>query len=69
MIWKMYKQPEKLWCCIAEKKYLYNDSPSRILTVDNLQDGLAFWRFIKKCFPLITSHITWRIGNGQKARF
>lgn len=41
LISKVYRNPKRLWCRIIQNKYLDNGSPSRILTIENLQGGSA----------------------------
>ncbi|GLJ15270.1 hypothetical protein SUGI_0249820 [Cryptomeria japonica] len=65
----MYRSPEKQWCQIMQKKYLDNDDPMRILTADSLINGSTTWKFMKESRHIITNHISWKIGNGRKARF
>lgn len=69
LVWKMYNHLDKLWCCIIQKIYLDCSSPSRILTVENLEGGLAVWNFTRKFRPSIMSHLSWRIGNGHRDDF
>ncbi|GLJ44383.1 hypothetical protein SUGI_0930370 [Cryptomeria japonica] len=67
--WKMYREPQKLWCKIFQKKYLDMDQPNRILTVANADRGSATWNFLWECRSVITDHISWHIGRGNKAKF
>ncbi|XP_057816791.2 uncharacterized mitochondrial protein AtMg00310-like [Cryptomeria japonica] len=67
--WKMYTEPQKLWCKIFKKKYLDSENPCRILTMANADRGSATWNFLWDCRFIITNHISWHIGNGKSAKF
>ncbi|GLJ30873.1 hypothetical protein SUGI_0613830 [Cryptomeria japonica] len=67
--WKMYREPQKLWCKIFPKKYLDIDQSDRILTVVNADRGSATWNFLWDCRSVITDHISWHIGSGSKEKF
>ncbi|XP_057837282.2 uncharacterized protein LOC131047412 [Cryptomeria japonica] len=69
LIWKIYHSPEKLWCTIMRKKYLDNEDPTKILMAIGAKGGSALWRFIKECRHIITDHLSWKIGDGKRARF
>ncbi|GLJ18910.1 hypothetical protein SUGI_0337940 [Cryptomeria japonica] len=69
LIWKIYRSLEKLWCTIIQKKYLDNDDPARILTAIDTNGGSMIWKFIKECRYIITDHISWKIGDGRRAKF
>ncbi|XP_059064892.1 uncharacterized protein LOC131856943 [Cryptomeria japonica] len=69
LAWKMYNAPQKGWCKVMAAKYLDSSDPERIFTVANSVGGSSIWRFIWESRKLITDHLTWRIGNGKKAKF
>lgn len=50
-------------------KYLYLNEPERIFTVANTVGGSSIWKFIWESRKILTDHLTWRIGNGRKAKF
>ncbi|GLJ32366.1 hypothetical protein SUGI_0651340 [Cryptomeria japonica] len=52
-----------------QKKYLDNDDLARILTISTNRNGSAIWKFIKECRYLITDQLSWKVGNGHKAKF
>ncbi|GLJ44142.1 hypothetical protein SUGI_0920540 [Cryptomeria japonica] len=67
--WKMYREPQKLWCKIFQKKYLDLDHIDRILIVVNAERGSATWRILWDCKSVITDHISWHIDRGTKEIF
>lgn len=69
LIWKIYRQLDKPWCQIIQNKYLDNNDSSRILTIANLEGASAVWKFLSKCRHVITYHLSWRLGNGQRVLF
>ncbi|GLJ36214.1 hypothetical protein SUGI_0726940 [Cryptomeria japonica] len=68
LAWKMYKHPQKIWCKILSRKYLDSTVPKRIFTLANSEGGSPVWRFIWESRRIISKHLTWKIGNGKKAR-
>lgn len=67
--WKMYKCPNKLWSKIFQKKYLDSGDPQHIFTIVDTYRGSPTWNFLWSSRGIITSHISWKIGNGNKAKF
>lgn len=67
--WKMYTEPQKLWCKIFRKKYLDSENPCRIFTVENIEWGSTSWKFLWDCRFIIIDHISWHIGNGKSTKF
>ncbi|GLJ44896.1 hypothetical protein SUGI_0945230 [Cryptomeria japonica] len=65
----VHVHPQKIWCKILSRKYLDSPDPERIFTLANSDGGSPVWRFIWKSRRIITEHLTWKIGNGKKARF
>lgn len=65
----MYKEPQKLWCQIMQKKYLDCEDSKQILTIANNRGGFVVWRFIWECRKLIEDYLTWKMGKGTKAKF
>lgn len=51
------------------KKYLNSEELERILMLTSSNGGSSTWKFLWKCRHLITKHISWKIGNGRKAKF
>ena len=69
LIWEMYENPDQLWVKILQEKYLDSRDPLRILTIRNPTKCSAIWNFMLECRGIITKHISWNIGNGEKASF
>ncbi|XP_059064740.1 uncharacterized protein LOC131856820 [Cryptomeria japonica] len=69
LTWKMYREPQKLWCSIFRRKFLDSNEPSRILTIANSIKDSATWNFLWDYRYIITDHISWQIGNGQSTKF
>ncbi|GLJ14995.1 hypothetical protein SUGI_0244810 [Cryptomeria japonica] len=69
LAWRMYEQPKKIWCKIMTAKYLDSNDSERIFTVANSISGSPIWKFIWESRNIITEHLTWKIGNGRKAKF
>lgn len=69
LAWRMYEQPHKSWCKIMTAKYLDSNDVDRIFSVANSIKGSPIWKFIWESRIIITKHLTWKIGNGGKAKF
>ncbi|GLJ43933.1 hypothetical protein SUGI_0915800 [Cryptomeria japonica] len=69
LAWKMYEQPKKTWCKIMTAKYLDSNDSERIFSMENLISGSPIWKFIWESINIITENLTWKIGNGRKAKF
>lgn len=67
--WKMYIEPQKLWCRLFCCKYLDSNDPKCILIVANTVRGSATWNFLWESKNIITEHVSWQIGNGKSALF
>lgn len=63
--WKIYREPNCLWCKIFQNNYLDSLDPKRILTIGTSNGGLAIWNFLWDRRKLITEHLTWKINNGK----
>ncbi|GLJ50072.1 hypothetical protein SUGI_1064960 [Cryptomeria japonica] len=69
LAWRMYEQPQKTWYKIMTAKYLDSNEVDRIFTMANSINGSPIWKFIWEFRNIITKHLTWKIGNGGKAKF
>ncbi|XP_057856252.2 uncharacterized mitochondrial protein AtMg00310-like [Cryptomeria japonica] len=69
LAWKMYAQPHKSWCKIMVAKYLDSTEAERIFKVANSIKGSPIWKHIWESRSILTEHLTWKIGNGEKAKF
>ncbi|XP_059068593.1 uncharacterized protein LOC131859082 [Cryptomeria japonica] len=69
LAWKMYSQPHKTWCKIMVAKYLDSTEAERIFTVANSIKGSPIWKHIWESGSILIEHLTWKIGNGGKAKF
>ncbi|XP_059072399.1 uncharacterized protein LOC131873582 [Cryptomeria japonica] len=69
LIWQMYEKPDKKGVQILKHKYLDSNDRERIFTVRDPPRGSAIWNFLLSCRKVITDHITWQLGNGEKAIF
>ncbi|GLJ07653.1 hypothetical protein SUGI_0071800 [Cryptomeria japonica] len=69
LAWKMYNFPNKGWCKVMSHKYLDSNEPQRIFTMVNSIGGSPLWKFIWESRRIITEHLSWRIGDGCKAKF
>ncbi|GLJ12382.1 hypothetical protein SUGI_0189830 [Cryptomeria japonica] len=65
----MYRNPDKLWCQIMQKKYLDCDDYAIILTSMCAYGGFTVWKFMKEPRFVITDHLTWKICNGRRGKF
>ncbi|XP_057818351.2 uncharacterized protein LOC131031288 [Cryptomeria japonica] len=69
LAWKMYNFPHKGWCKLMATRYLDSNELERIFTLANLIGGSPIWKFIWESRKILTDHLTWRNGNGRKAKF
>lgn len=45
LVWGMYDKAEQKWEKVQQNKYLNNNDPARILTIQNPLKGSAIWNF------------------------
>ncbi|XP_059064528.1 uncharacterized protein LOC131856677 [Cryptomeria japonica] len=69
LAWKMYNTPQKGWYKVMATKYLDSSEPERIFIVANSVGGSPIWKFAWESRKIITDHLTWKVGNGKKAKF
>lgn len=69
LAWKMENDGDQMWIRILKAKYLDSNENTRILTIQNLIRGSSIWNFILACKHVITDHISWVIGDGNRAKF
>ena len=69
LIWEMYEHSNQLWVKILQAKYLDSTDPLCILTVRNPPKGSAVRNFMLEYRPIITKHLSWHVGNGERASF
>lgn len=69
LVWQLTNDLEQLWIRILKAKYLDSNENIRILTIQYPIRGSSIWNFILSCKHVITDHISWVIGNGNRAKF